>query len=228
MRRGSRRSSGYGVARVCVNAVAAIALMFLSASVDAQAKPIRILAFGASIIAGYGLEEQDGLPAQLEKALRARGIDATVINSGVSGETSAGGLARLDWALADDPDLVIVDLGGNDALRGLDPQATEANLDAIVARLKREGRGVLIAGMLAPPNLGADYAAAFNAVFRDVAERHDVVLYPFILDGVVMDPKLNQEDGIHPNAAGVKVIVERMLPSVLEAIERLDRRMSAS
>ena len=200
----------------------------LPASVNAQPEPIRILAFGASIIAGYGLEAQDALPAQLETALRARGIDATVINSGVSGETSAGGLARLDWALADDPDLVIVDLGGNDALRGLDPRTTEANLDAIVARLKQEKRGVLIAGMLAPPNLGADYAAAFNAVFRRVAERHDVVLYPFILDGVVMDPKLNQEDGIHPNAAGVKVIVERMLPSVLQAIERLDRRTSGS
>jgi acyl-CoA thioesterase-1 len=200
----------------------------LPASADAHPGPIRILAFGASIIAGYGLEAQDALPAQLEKALRARGVPATVINSGVSGETSAGGLARLDWALADDPDLVIVDLGGNDALRGLDPQATEANLDAIVARLKQEGRGVLIAGMLAPPNLGADYAAAFNAVFRDVAERHDVALYPFILDGVVMDPQLNQEDGIHPNAAGVKVIVERMLPAVLQAIERLDRRASGS
>jgi acyl-CoA thioesterase-1 len=209
--------------------VAAIALLFLlSATVNAETKPLRILAFGASIVAGYGLDGQDALPAQLEKALRARGIDATVVNSGVSGETSAGGLARLDWALADDPDLVIVDLGGNDALRGLDPKTTEANLDAIVTRLQQDKRGVLIAGMLAPPNLGADYAAAFNAVFRDVAERHGVVLYPFILDGVVMDPKLNQEDGIHPNAAGVKVIVERMLPADLQAIERLDRRTPGS
>jgi acyl-CoA thioesterase I len=209
--------------------VAAIALLFcLSGIANAETKPLRILAFGASIVAGYGLDGRDALPAQLEKALRARGIDATVINSGVSGETSAGGLARLDWALADDPDLVIVDLGGNDALRGIDPKTTEANLDAIVTRLRQEKRGVLIAGMLAPPNLGADYEAAFNAVFRDVAKRHDVVLYPFILDGVVMDPGLNQDDGIHPNAAGVKVIVERMLPSVLQAIERLDRRTPGS
>lgn len=209
--------------------MAAIALLFcLSGIVNAETKPLRILAFGASIVAGYGLNGQDALPAQLEKALRARGIDATVINSGVSGETSAGGLARLDWALADDPDLVIVDLGGNDALRGIDPKTTEANLDTIVTRLQQEKRGVMIAGMLAPPNLGADYAAAFNAVFRDVAVRHDVVLYPFILDGVVMESALNQEDGIHPNAAGVKVIVERMLPSVLQAIERLDRRTSGS
>src|SRR5262245_20789793 len=183
-RRGPRCSPGYGVARVCVNAVAAIALLFcLSGTANAETRPLRILAFGASIVAGYGLDAQDALPAQLEKALRARGSDATVINSGVSGETSAGGLARLDWALADDPDLVIVDLGGNDALRGIDRKTTEANLDAIVTRLQQEKRGVLIAGMLAPPNLGADYAAAFNAVFRTVAERHDVVLYPFILDG---------------------------------------------
>jgi acyl-CoA thioesterase-1 len=194
----------------------------------AQAKPVRILAFGASIVAGYGLETQDTLPVQLEKALRAQGVEATVINGGVSGETSAGGLARLDWVLADDPDLVIVDLGGNDALRGLDPRTTEANLDAIVTRLRAENRGVLVAGMLAPPNLGADYEAEFNAVFRAVAERHDVVFYPFILDGVATEPSLNLEDGIHPNAAGVKVIVERMLPYVLEAIERLDRRTRAS
>lgn len=189
----------------------------------ALAEPIRILAFGASIVAGYGLEAKDSLPAQLESALRARGIDARVINGGVSGETSAGGLARLDWALADDPELVIVDLGGNDALRGLDPGDTEANLDAVVTRLRQQGRGVLIAGMLAPPNLGADYAAAFNAVFPAVAKRHGVPLYPFILDGVVADPTLNQEDGIHPNAAGVKVIVERMLPVLLQAIEALPK-----
>ncbi len=217
------------MARVCVNATAAIALSFwLAATAGAETKPIRILAFGASIVAGYGLNEQDALPARLEKALRARGVEATVINSGVSGETSAGGLARLDWALADDPDLVIVDLGGNDALRGIDPKTTEANLEAIVARLRAEKREVLVAGMLAPPNLGAEYAAAFNAVFRNVAERHDAVLYPFILDGVVMDPRLNQEDGIHPNAAGVEVIVERMLPYVLRAIERLGGRATAS
>src|SRR5919109_2675355 len=178
VRRGSRRSSGYGVARVCVNAMAALALLLsLSGSVNAETKPLRILSFGASIVAGYGLDAQDALPAQLEKALRARGVAATVINSGVSGETSAGGLARLDWALADDPDLVIVDLGGNDALRGLDPKTTEANLDAIVTRLQQQKRGVLIAGMLAPPNLGKDYATAFNAVFPAVAARHHVALY---------------------------------------------------
>jgi acyl-CoA thioesterase-1 len=209
--------------------MAAIALLFwVTATLGGETKPIQILAFGASIVAGYGLDEQDALPAQLEQALRARGIEATVVNGGVSGETSAGGLARLDWALADDPDLVIVDLGGNDALRGIDPGTTEANLEAIVARLRAEKRGVLLAGMLAPPNLGADYADAFNAAFRNVAERHDVVFYPFILDGVVMNPSLNQDDGIHPNAAGVKVIVERVLPYVLQAIERLEVRATPS
>lgn len=192
-------------------------------SMPALAEPIRILAFGASIVAGYGLAERDSLPAQLEAALRARGIDAKVVNGGVSGETSAGGLARLDWALAEDPDLVIVDLGGNDALRGLDPKETEANLDAIVARIKERGCGVLIAGMLAPPNLGADYANAFNALFPAVAKRHGVALYPFILDGVVADPTLNQEDGIHPNAAGVRVIVERMLPVLQQTIADLPK-----
>ena len=192
-------------------------------SMPALAEPIRILAFGASIVAGYGLAERDSLPAQLEAALRARGIDAKVVNGGVSGETSAGGLARLDWALAEDPDLVIVDLGGNDALRGLDPKETEANLDAIVAQIKERGCGVLIAGMLAPPNLGADYANAFNALFPAVAKRHGVALYPFILDGVVADPTLNQEDGIHPNAAGVRVIVERMLPVLRQTIADLPK-----
>jgi len=164
----------------------------------------------------------------VEQALRAHGVDATVINGGVSGDTSAGGLARLDWALADNPDLVIVDLGGNDALRAIDPKSTEANLDAIVSKLQAQKRGVLIAGMLAPPNLGKDYETAFNAVFPAVAARHHVPLYPFLLDGVVMDPALNQADGIHPNAAGVKVIVERMLPSVLQAIQQLDRKATGS
>jgi acyl-CoA thioesterase I len=218
----------YGLPAVCVNAMAAVLLLFSLSAAQAGTQPIRILAFGASIVAGYGLGAADSLPAQLEQALKAHGVDAAVIDAGVSGDTSAGGLARLDWSLADNPDLVIVDLGGNDALRAIDPKTTEANLDAIVSRLKAEKRGVLIAGMLAPPNLGADYAAAFNAVFPAVAARHDVTLYPFLLDGVVADPALNQADGIHPNAAGVKVIVERMLPFVLQAIQRLDRKASGS
>ena len=208
--------------------MAAGALLLWLSVAHAGMQPIRILAFGASITAGYGLDAADSLPVQLETALRAQGVDATVINSGVPGDTSAGGLARLDWALADNPDLVILDLGGNDALRAIDPKSTEANLDAIVSRLKAEKRGVLIAGMLAPPNLGTDYQTAFNAVFPAVAARYDATLYPFLLDGVVADPALNQEDGIHPNAAGVKVIVARMLPYVLQAIQRLDRKATGS
>jgi len=208
--------------------MAAIVLLAWLTVAQGGTQPIRILAFGASITAGYGLDAADSLPVQLERALRAHGVNATVINGGVSGDTSAGGLARLDWALADNPDLVIVDLGGNDALRAIDPKSTEANLDAIVTRLTAEKRGVLIAGMVAPPNLGEDYVAAFNAVFPAVAARHDVTLYPFLLDGVVADPALNQADGIHPNAAGVKVIVEHMLPYVLQAIQRLDRKAPGS
>jgi acyl-CoA thioesterase-1 len=182
------------------------------------AEPLRILAFGDSLTAGYGLNEQDSFPAQLELALGAAGVNASVINAGVSGDTSAGGLARLDWALVDRPDLVIVELGANDALRGLDPATIAANLDAILTRLRADGRGVLLAGMWAPPNLGADYADAFNAIYPVLAERHGVPLYPFFLDGVAADRALNQDDGIHPNAAGVRVIVRRILPHVLQAI----------
>jgi len=208
--------------------MAAMALLAGLTPAHAGAQPLRILAFGASITAGYGLDAADSLPVQLEQALRAHGVNATVINGGVSGDTSAGGLARLDWALADNPDLVVVDLGGNDALRAIDPKSTEANLDAIVTKLQAQKRGVLIAGMLAPPNLGKDYETAFNAVFPAVAARHHVPLYPFLLDGVVADPALNQADGIHPNAAGVKVIVGRMLPFVLQAIRQLDRKAPGS
>lgn len=226
--RGRVYRRAHGLAAVHGNAVARLVLIcsialagLVPVASAAMAEPVRILAFGASITFGYGLPEEQGLPAQLEAALRAKGIDAVVINGGIPGDTSAGGLARLDWALADDPDLVIVDLGGNDALRAIEPEAVRANLDAIVARLVGDNRRVLIAGMLAPPNLGAEYGAAFNQVFPSVAARHGVPLYPFLLDGVAAEPDLNQEDGIHPNAAGVAVIVERMLPAVLRALDGL-------
>jgi acyl-CoA thioesterase-1 len=196
--------------------MAALAL-FVGVAATA-AEPLRILALGDSLTAGYGLSDGDSFPVQLEQALAAAGVAAQVINAGVSGDTTAGGLARLDWALADRPRLVIVELGANDALRGIDPAATAANLDAILTRLKSDGRGILLAGMWAPPNLGADYANAFNAMYPDLAERHGVLLYPFFLDGVAADRSLNQHDGVHPNAAGVQVIVRRMLPYVLQAI----------
>ncbi|MGH6932275.1 MAG: arylesterase [Dongiaceae bacterium] len=197
------------------------ALWLLVGTAAGAAEPLRILALGDSLTAGYGLDDRDGFPVQLEQALNAAGVGAQVINGGVSGDTTAGGLARLDWALADRPQLVIVEFGANDALRGIDPATTAANLDAILARLRSDGRAVLLAGMRAPPNLGAEYASAFNAIYPTQAERHGVALYPFFLDGVAADRGLNQHDGIHPNAAGVQVIVRRILPQVLQVIGEL-------
>ena len=171
-----------------------------------------------SLTAGYGLAQDQAFPVRLAAALRARGIEARVINAGVSGDTTAGGRARLDWALADRPTHAIVELGANDALRGVAPAVTRANLDAIVARLRAEGIAVLIAGMYAPPNWGADYAAEFRKIFPDLAAKHDVALYPFFLDGVAADPALNQADGIHPNEKGVAAIVDRILPDVIRLL----------
>jgi acyl-CoA thioesterase-1 len=177
-----------------------------------------IVALGDSLTAGYGLPPSEGFAARLDARLRQAGIAARVVNGGVSGDTTAGGRARLDWLLADKPDLVIVELGANDALRGLDPSETRRNLDAIIARIKRTGARVLLAGMRAPPNLGREYAEDFNRIFPDLAKQHKVPLYPFFLDGVVADRALNQADGIHPNAKGVSVIVERILPKLLRAL----------
>lgn len=184
----------------------------------AAAAEQRILALGDSLTAGYGLPAEDGFTRQLEAALDEAGVDARVVNGGVSGDTSAGGLARADWLLAEKPDLVIIELGANDALRGLDPADTRRNIDALVTKVKASGARVLLAGMMAPPNLGREYADAFNSVFPAVAKAHKVALYPFFLDGVAADPALNQADGIHPNAKGVSVIVERMLPALLETL----------
>lgn len=180
---------------------------------------LRILALGDSLTAGYGLRESESFPAKLQAALAAKGIAARVINGGVSGDTSAGGLARLDWALADDPDIVIVELGANDGLRGLDPAKTQENLDAILKRLADQKRGVLLTGMQAPPNMGADYAGSFAAIYPALAGKYGVRLYPFFLDGVAADAALNQSDGIHPTAAGIDVIVAKILPDVLAVIE---------
>lgn len=174
----------------------------------------RIAVLGDSLTAGYGIDLAEGFPAQLERRLDAAGYDCAVLDAGVSGDTSAGGLARLDWLLADQPSHVIVELGANDALRALPPEELESNLDAIVDRLRSEGVAVLLAGMLAPPNLGREYGERFAGVFPRVAEDNDVPLYPFFLDGVAADPALNQPDGIHPTAEGVGVIVERMLPTI--------------
>ncbi len=178
---------------------------------------IRILALGDSLTAGYGLPAEDSFPAKLQAALRARGVPAEVINAGVSGDTTAGGRARLDWSLASKPRFAIVELGANDGLRGIAPEETRANLDAILARFGKAGVGVLLAGMYAPPNLGREYGGAFNRIFPELARAHGAALYPFFLEGVAARPALLQSDGLHPNAKGVEVIVGRMVA----AVERL-------
>jgi acyl-CoA thioesterase-1 len=199
-------------------AVLAVSLLF---SIPAQARdePV-IVAFGDSLSAGYGLADAESFPVQLERALQESGLSATVVNSGVSGDTTAGGRARLAWSIPPEADLVILELGANDGLRGIDPAETEANLDAMLAALAARDTKVLFAGMLAPPNLGRDYGAAFNAAFPRLAEKYNVAFYPFFLDGVAADPTLNQRDGIHPNAEGVARIVDRITPYVLTALGR--------
>ena len=176
--------------------------------------PLRLLALGDSLTAGYGLRETEGFTRQLEKALNARGWRVRVLNAGVSGDTTAGGRERLDWALQDKPDAALVALGANDALRALDPDAAEANLDAILQGLRTARVPTLLIGMLAPPNLGPAYAARFNPLYGRLAARHQVPLYPFFLEGVAGAPGLNQADGLHPNAAGVAVMVNGVLPQV--------------
>jgi acyl-CoA thioesterase I len=203
----SRRSGHCWIA----GALLALALLL---PVPAAADTVRIVALGDSLTAGYGLEAEDSFPAVLEAELRARGHDIVVVNAGVSGDTTRGGLERLDWAVGDDTDAVIVELGANDALRGIEPGATRENLDSIVGRLVERDVPVLLAGMQAPPNLGDDYAAAFNAIFPDLAERHGVLLYPFFLEGVAAERGLNQADGMHPNEAGVREIVARIIEPV--------------
>jgi len=178
------------------------------------AQPQKLLILGDSLTAGYGLSKTDSFPHQLEVALKKSGRDVEVINAGVSGDTTAGGLSRLDWILKDAPDAVIVELGANDGLRGLDPKNSEANLKAILDLLAAAETPVLLAGMLAPPNLGSRYGEAFNSMYKRLGSREGVVFYPFFLDGVAAVPELNQADGIHPNAQGVAVVVERILPSV--------------
>jgi len=202
----------------------AVALAAASIAPAAATEPVRIVALGDSLTAGYGLPPGNGFPAKLEAALAARGIVATVVDAGVSGDTTSGALARLDWSVGPDADAVIVELGGNDALRAIDPALTRENLDAILARLAARGVPVLLAGMRAPPNLGEAYAGAFDPIFQEIAERHGALLYPFFLDGVAGDPVLNQGDGIHPTAAGVDVIVERILPSVEALVARAAER----
>ena len=177
-------------------------------------KTIKVVVLGDSLSAGLGLPGSAAFPEQLEKALKTKGMDVEVSNAGVSGDTSSGGRDRLDWSVPDDTDAVIVELGANDALRGIDPKITRAALSDILTRLKARKIAVMLCGMVAPPNNGADYAAQFNPIYPDLAKSFGVPLYPFFLDGVAADPKLNQADGMHPTAEGVEVIVKKMLPTV--------------
>ena len=184
-------------------------------------RPLRIVALGDSLTAGYGLPQSAAFPAVLERALKARGHKVEIVNAGVSGDTAAGGLQRLDWSVPDGTDGVILELGANDMLRGLDPAATKRSLEAIVTRLKARGIPVLLAGMYASRNLGPDYVQRFDAIYQDIANRHGLVLYPFFLDGVAGQRQFNLPDGVHPTAKGVETIVERILPTVESFLARV-------
>lgn len=181
----------------------------VSAVAEAQ---ITLVGFGDSLMAAYNLQANEGVPARLQAALTARGHDIEIIDAGVSGDTTSGGLARLDWSIPDGVDGVILELGANDALRGLPPEKTRENLEAMITRLQQRGIAILLAGMLAPPNMGADYEATFNAIYPDLAAKYELTLYPFFLDGVTGNADLVLSDGMHPNANGINEMVERMLP----------------
>ncbi|MGE3248414.1 MAG: arylesterase [Beijerinckiaceae bacterium] len=185
----------------------------------AQEKPFKLVVFGDSLTAGYRLPENAGFTSVLEAELRKSGRKVDVVNASVSGDTASGGLARLDWALGDGADAVLVELGANDMLRGIDPARTEAALDEIIRRIKAKGAKVLLAGMVAAPGMGKAYEQKFNAIYDTLAKKHAVALYPFFLDGVATNKSLNLGDGIHPNEAGVKAIVENIMPAVIKLID---------
>lgn len=209
--------------RIGVVALLAVLLCVGSASASqAQApsagEPLRIVALGDSLTAGLGVAESEAFPARLQRALAGQGLKVDIVNAGVSGDTASGGLSRLDWSVGEGTHGVIVELGANDALRGIDPAVTRKALDEILDRLKERKIPVLLAGMRAPRNMGADYAARFDAIYPELAAKHGVVFYPFFLEGVAAERALNQKDGIHPTAEGVEVIVRGILPKVQELI----------
>ena len=197
--------------------------LFVAAAPIAQAEPRApiIVTLGDSLTSGLGLPLSEAFPAQLQAALKARGRDVTVIDAGVSGDTAAAAALRLDWALPDDADAVIVELGGNDALQGIPPEGTKAALEKIIVSMRARGLPVLLAGQEAPRNMGKDYVEAFSAIFRDLAAHYDVIFYPFFLEGVALNDELMQPDGLHPNAKGFARIVENILPKVEELLVRV-------
>jgi acyl-CoA thioesterase I len=213
------------VRTVLAAALAGAALMAATADPSAAAgKPVKIVALGDSLTAGYGLPEQDGFVPRLEAALAAKGVAAEIINAGVSGDTASDGLARLDWSVPEGTEAVILELGANDMLRGIKPQVTRAALEAILRGLSERHIAVLLCGMRAAPNLGPDYDQAFERIYPELAAKYDTLLYPFFLDGVAGELSLDQPDGLHPNAAGVGVIVKRVLPKVEELVARVRAR----
>ncbi len=216
-RRGAQRLRRYGAATVLLFN-AAWSLPPCKPAVQAAGKTPQVLAFGDSLTAGYGLPASAAFPARLQARLKGDGVDVNIVNAGVSGDTTTDGLARLDWALADKPDFVILALGANDALRGIDPKIVRANLDKMIDKIQASGAKLLLLGMLAPPNWGAQYEHDFDRIYPELAKAHGVPLYPFFLDGVAMDPNLNQPDGLHPNERGVAVLVDRIAPLVAQMI----------
>ncbi len=217
-----RLPSAYGAfARGATGLVLAVCLSASGLAPAAAARPIRLVAFGDSLMAGYSLPEADAFPTKLQAALKRQGRDVEVVNAGVSGDTSADGLARLDWTLGDGADAVILELGANDMLRGLTPKLTADNLAKMLDALKARHIKVLLAGMRAPPSMGADYQASFAAIYPALAKRYDVPLYPFFLDGVIGDRKLHLADQLHPTGEGVGVIVQRILPDVDKLLDEV-------
>lgn len=208
--------------RTAIWAAALAALLVLPGS--AIAAPVKIVALGDSLTAGLGLKESEAFPAQLEAALKKRGKDVVITNAGVSGDTASAGLMRLDWSVPDGTDAVILALGANDMLRGIDPAQTRKALDEAIGKLKARNIEVLVAGMRAAPNLGAEYAEKFDRIYPELAEQHGVLLHKFFLDGVAGERELNLPDGMHPTARGVSIVVERILPSVESLIERVNKR----
>jgi acyl-CoA thioesterase-1 len=221
---GWRGSTRYGTRRALVNAIWLILAAFalgINGIAGAEAKPVKIVAIGTSLTQGYNLPPGTEFTAVLQAQLKAKGHDVVIVNAGVSGDTSAGGLARLDWAMSDDVAGAIVEFGSNDALRGLSVEATRKNLDQVLAKLKGRRIAVLFTGMKAPRNLGPEYVTAFDAIYPELAKKHDVLFYPFFLEGVAANLKLNQADGIHPNEAGTKVIVKGMLPHAEKLLAKI-------
>ena len=218
----ANRGGARGVVGRLVAALAgAVLLVGLGLGGPARAETIRIVGLGDSLMAGYNLGPDEGFVPVLQRELDELGEDAEVIAAGVSGDTSTGGLQRLEWSVPADADIVIVELGGNDALRGISPDVTRANIEAIIDDLRVRGQRPILAGMMAPPNMGADYEASFNAIYPEVAEARDVPLYPFFLDGAITVPGMMLDDGIHPSPEGVEVMVERFLPTILPVIEEV-------